>query len=596
MSPFIRQEIPTPPPASGEKPRRILRPAVSDACLSTGKELFLMAVKLCHTYNLSVVVDALILLLADFAGLVKGDMIDAMIKTLMPLGPLSIELNAGIAHLHESIPLTSEIAQKVQLEKQTQEALNPTALTYRVSTEFMTSLMTFPPAIKALQCLLQIVVKYPNYLGSIGWLTIWNTLAILRDITVLPIELICSDDDIDLLHPKAREDYEERMALTRCQEIMLQREDKLVEKIKQLTKTSVLSFQGLGEVLFGSSSNGQPTETEILLRKEMETKAGYEGMQSVQSGRWNAGYPTDLKSASSLREYVDYIEFYSSPLPNEMILIDPEEYDDYIQILGKVTVLRLRKMMIDENILQIISDSKFLEEKCIILYFQQLCHVMERKGQNGKFNSQIITGSSLEPVYEPVNSLGGYGIENLKQYLIDVSKKFPIPTEASSAWLEMVLVEATMRNRDRFSLIWPMISAHYSRSFCQDESIVTSSSHLEGHPVIISHSIDRRVTGLFKIATRMLSRSQLSGPIIHLLSSIFGHKDLKDSNINTIVKLNNRKDSFCSTDLSSLLIDVHIHDYILFEISGQVILILSILLFLLIIFNYVIFIYFYLFF
>lgn len=71
MSPFIRQEIPTPPPASGEKPRRILRPAVSDACLSTGKELFLMAVKLCHTYNLDVVVDALILLLADFAGLVK---------------------------------------------------------------------------------------------------------------------------------------------------------------------------------------------------------------------------------------------------------------------------------------------------------------------------------------------------------------------------------------------------------------------------------------------------------------------------------------------------------------------------------------------
>ena len=71
MSPFIRQELPIPPPASGETPRRILRPAVSDACLSTGKELFLLAVKLCHTYNLGVVVDALILLLADFAGLVK---------------------------------------------------------------------------------------------------------------------------------------------------------------------------------------------------------------------------------------------------------------------------------------------------------------------------------------------------------------------------------------------------------------------------------------------------------------------------------------------------------------------------------------------
>jgi hypothetical protein len=71
MSPFIRQEVPTPPPASGDKPPRILRPPVSEAALSTGKELFLLAVKLCHTYNLSVVVDSIVLLLADFAGLAK---------------------------------------------------------------------------------------------------------------------------------------------------------------------------------------------------------------------------------------------------------------------------------------------------------------------------------------------------------------------------------------------------------------------------------------------------------------------------------------------------------------------------------------------
>ncbi len=71
MSPFIRQEVPTPPPASGEKPPRILRSAVSDLALATGKELFLLAVKLCHTYNLSVVVDSIVLLLADFSGLAK---------------------------------------------------------------------------------------------------------------------------------------------------------------------------------------------------------------------------------------------------------------------------------------------------------------------------------------------------------------------------------------------------------------------------------------------------------------------------------------------------------------------------------------------
>lgn len=569
MSPFIRQEIPSPPPASGEKPKRIILPAVTEACLSTGKELFLLAVKLCYTYNLSVVVDAVVLLLADFAGLAKGEMIDAMVKTLMPLGPLSIELNAGIAHMHESIPLNPEITQKLELQRQVQLA-QETSFTYRVSTEFMASLMTFTPAMTALQCLLQIVVKYPNYLGSAGWLTIWHTLSILRDITVLPIELVCGEDDTDLLHPKAREDYEYRMASTRCQELMLQREEKLVARIKQLTKTSVLSFQGLGEVLFGASSSGQPTETEILLRKEMETTASYEGMQSVQSGRWNAGYPVDPKSASDLRDYVDYIDFQSNSLPAD--LPDYDDYDDYIQILGRITVLKLRKMMIDENIIQIISDSKFLEEKCILLYFQQLCHVMESKRQS-KITSELTLQSNcpLDPGDEPAPSVGGHGIEDLKHYLVEVSKKLPPPTEASSAWLEMVLVEATLRNRDRLSLIWPMISTHYSRPFFEDESILASVQHSEGHPVILSHSIDRRVCGVFKIATRMLSRQQLCNPIINLLYSVFGQVSNEHNKSKSApVRLNLRKDSFCNPDTSSPPMDVDLRDYILFEISGQI--------------------------
>jgi hypothetical protein len=514
-------------------------------------------------------------------------MIAAMVKTLMPLGPLSIELNAGIAHLHETIPLTPE---KIQFEKHQKldSSHEPASFTYRVSTEFMTSLMTFPPAMVALQCLLQIAVKQPNYLGTIGWLTIWHTLCVLRDITVLPFELLCTtseEEDVDLLHPKAREDYEYRMASTRCQELLLLREEGLVKKIKQLTKTSFLSFQGLGEALFGTSTPtpGQPTETEILVRKEMETKASYEGMQSVQSGRWNAGYATDQKGASSLREYVDYLEFYSTPLPSDVILLDPDEFDDSIQTIGKLTVLKLRKMMLEENILQIISDSKFLEEKCVILYFQQLCHAMERKGAGQRLNTltTMTTTSggsasvSLAPSYdEPVNSLGGHGIEELKKYLIDVSKKLPPPTEASSAWLEMVLVEAALRNRDRMSLIWPMISAHYSRPFGEDESIITSSSHLEGHPVILSHSIDRRVIGIFKIATRLLSRQQLCGPIIHLLAHIFGQDENYSAASKTggggLVRLNHRKDSFCSPNVNTPSREVDLHDYILFEISGQV--------------------------
>jgi hypothetical protein len=72
MSPFIRQELPTPPPAGNDKkPPRVLRPAVSQSCISTGKELFQLAAKICHHHNLHVVIDSIIMLLADFAGLAK---------------------------------------------------------------------------------------------------------------------------------------------------------------------------------------------------------------------------------------------------------------------------------------------------------------------------------------------------------------------------------------------------------------------------------------------------------------------------------------------------------------------------------------------
>jgi hypothetical protein len=72
MSPFIRQEVPSPPVAGSEnKPPRVLRPCVSKANINTGRELFLLAVKICHAHNLVHVVDSVAMLLVDFAGLGK---------------------------------------------------------------------------------------------------------------------------------------------------------------------------------------------------------------------------------------------------------------------------------------------------------------------------------------------------------------------------------------------------------------------------------------------------------------------------------------------------------------------------------------------
>jgi hypothetical protein len=53
----------------------------------------------------------------------------------------------------------------------------------------------------------------------------------------------------------------------------------------------------------------------------------------------------------------------------------------------------------------------------------------------------------------------------------------PNPSESSRCWLEMVLVETALRNRDRFSLLWPHLSGHYGRTLGRmDQSCAASSA------------------------------------------------------------------------------------------------------------------------
>lgn len=81
-------------------------------------------------------------------------------------------------------------------------------------------------------------------------------------------------------------------------------------------------------------------------------------------------------------------------------------------------------------------------------------------------------------------------------------------SSASVAWLEMVLVEVSLRNRDRFQSFWPTLKHHYVRVLC-------------GAAVGLSYVTERRVMGILKICTRMISRDHFSGTILELLGRIF---------------------------------------------------------------------------
>ena len=88
--------------------------------------------------------------------------------------------------------------------------------------------------------------------------------------------------------------------------------------------------------------------------------------------------------------------------------------------------------------------------------------------------------------------------------------RMPPPSESSRCWLEMILVQTTLQNNERFALLWPLISAHYSKMLGRE-------SH-----VPFDYSTERRVVGLFKIASKMLgTKKTYSASILALIGSIF---------------------------------------------------------------------------
>eukprot|EP01037_Dinobryon_pediforme_P019177 gene19177-19550_t len=89
-------------------------------------------------------------------------------------------------------------------------------------------------------------------------------------------------------------------------------------------------------------------------------------------------------------------------------------------------------------------------------------------------------------------------------------KKDDTDTEKVS-WLEMLLVEVALRNRDRFASIWPLLRDHYTRTIGPKSVSMANLSYIA----------ERRVVGLLKVSTRMISREHYAKEILQLLGDVF---------------------------------------------------------------------------
>jgi hypothetical protein len=117
------------------------------------------------------------------------------------------------------------------------------------------------------------------------------------------------------------------------------------------------------------------------------------------------------------------------------------------------------------GIAQIISDTRFYSEDTLYHFFESLVAVTETADgfEHVRARSESIKESENKPT-ESSNCSVSTGLRAVMGELSDSllrssSETFVSPS--SVTWLENLLVEASLRNRDRLSLFWTLLAQHY---------------------------------------------------------------------------------------------------------------------------------------
>lgn len=267
--------------------------------------------------------------------------------------PFNYKLRIASSNGTEVTPTSLSVAESPILQKKSNISdvisEHPISFQHIISTKYLWTLMNFHPANVALRMILAIGVHHPHYLGVIGWTSVWHVICLMRDFTALRHSMIHTEcwgvsstgenDNKDLLHAKAREDFEDRLSKARGKALHISREDfgDFIEE--QFSKPSMLSFQGIGEVLFGSSSAANQSKINAALEVAIEQKKALEGIRSVMMGRWDSGYSKETNALSDL-EFV-YHESYPGQGDGGTAEVD-HAWAQSLQRLGRQTVILLR--------------------------------------------------------------------------------------------------------------------------------------------------------------------------------------------------------------------------------------------------------------
>ncbi|RYG65283.1 hypothetical protein EON64_12245, partial [archaeon] len=198
---------------------------------------------------------------------------------------------------------------------------------------------------------------------------------------------------------------------------------------------------------------------------------------------------------------------------------------------------------------QLVGESKFLPDEVLLRLLRCITLASEmRSAEKTQVDGQV-DYESLGPLEEETllfvnsssNSLLSSSTAAPSAYSALLSSSL-VPdqvlggiSQSSAAWLEMLLVELSLRNRNRFALCWPLLKLHYLRSLAaQPVKLSYVSERYVVYNVVLQFALSqslcfvlsfphcRQLTGLLKLVSRMLSREHFAGTMLELLGRVLG--------------------------------------------------------------------------